>query len=71
VTGSVPTKRVIRVLVSQLAPQGRLFAVIGTEPIMEATLFTRLQADQVREEQIFETSIAPLRDIEEPKSFEF
>jgi len=71
VTGSVPTKRLIRVLVNQLAPQGRLFAVIGTEPIMEATLFTRLQADQVREEQIFETSIAPLRDIEVPKSFEF
>jgi protein-L-isoaspartate(D-aspartate) O-methyltransferase len=44
----------------QLAVGGRLFAVIGNGPIMEATLIERLGNDQWRRTVLFETSLKPL-----------
>jgi len=44
----------------QLAVGGRLFAVIGTGPVMEATLIERLSSEQWRRTVLFETSLKPL-----------
>jgi len=44
----------------QLAPGGRLVAVVGTEPIMEAVLVTRLADNSERTQSLFDTSIPPL-----------
>jgi protein-L-isoaspartate(D-aspartate) O-methyltransferase len=44
----------------QLALGGRLFAVIGTGPVMEATLIERLGTEQWRRTVLFETSLKPL-----------
>jgi protein-L-isoaspartate(D-aspartate) O-methyltransferase len=50
---------------------GRLFAVIGSEPMMEAVLVTRLNANEWREEILFETLLPPLRNTSKEKVFSF
>ncbi len=50
---------------------GRLFAVIGSEPVMEAVLVTRLNANEWREEILFETLLPPLRNTSQEKVFSF
>lgn len=57
-TGSLPTydPRFERAL----AIGGRLFAVVGTAPIMDARLVTRTAPDAWLSESVFETSIEPL-----------
>lgn len=54
-----------------LKPGGRLFAIVGDEPIMEAVLITRVGENQWRHESLFETNIAPLVNAEQPQRFEF
>lgn len=48
---------------------GRLFAVIGSSPVMEATLMTRISADQYATEILFETEIPALQNIPHTDSF--
>jgi protein-L-isoaspartate(D-aspartate) O-methyltransferase len=55
-TGSVT--QVPQVLLDQLKEGGRLLAIVGEEPIMRATLFTRLPNSQFSSEALFDT-IAP------------
>lgn len=55
----------------RLAVHGRLFAVIGQDPIMEATLVTRLSEREWLTEGLFETAIPPLIDAAKPVEFEF
>lgn len=43
-----------------LKPGGRLFAVVGREPIMEAQLITRKSDDSIDTEVLFETLLAPM-----------
>jgi protein-L-isoaspartate(D-aspartate) O-methyltransferase len=50
---------------------GRLFAVIGAEPVMQAILVTRINANEWREEVLFETLIPPLRNTEQRPAFAF
>ena len=50
---------------------GRLFAVIGTEPAMEATLITRVSPDQYACEELFETEIPALENMAKADCFEF
>ncbi len=52
-------------------PGGRLFAVTGEAPAMEARLFTRLNATEWREESLFETDLPRLVNAEQPPQFEF
>jgi len=52
-----------------LKKNGRLFAVIGSAPAMEATLITRISADQYATEVLFETTIPELKNMTHPKSF--
>ena len=49
---------------------GRLFAVIGTAPVMEATLFTRVADDQYSCESLFETEIPELENMAKADCFE-
>ena len=52
-------------------PGGRLFAVTGEAPAMEARLYTRLDATEWREESLFETDLPRLINAEQAPQFEF
>jgi protein-L-isoaspartate(D-aspartate) O-methyltransferase len=69
VTGSLaqPAPRFERALVVG----GRLFAVIGTGPVMEARLVTRTGEDTWLSEPLFETRIDPLIQPDVPSGFRF
>lgn len=56
-----------------LAEGGRLFAIVGTtdQPIMEAVQVTRVGAEEWSVESLFETWIAPLENVRQPRRFEF
>jgi len=71
VTGSMPTDESLAMLRQQLAAGGRLFAILGEPPLMEALLETRLASGDVRRRVLFETSVPPLRNVPEPERFAF
>jgi len=71
VTGSMPTAEPLAMLRQQLSEGGRLFAVVGEAPLMEAILETQLDAGDVRREVLFETSVPALRNVPEPQRFAF
>jgi len=48
---------------------GRLFAIVGDSPAMEALLITRISEHEFREEILFETDLPPLRNAEQPNRF--
>lgn len=54
-----------------LAVGGRLFAVIGDLPIMQATLTQRISEDAFRHEVLFETCLQPLMNAPRLTRFEF
>lgn len=56
-------------LASWLAPGGRMFAIIGGEPVMEACLVRRAGEHAWTTETLFETLIPPLRNAERPPQF--
>ncbi len=58
-------------LVEQLAPGGRLFAVVGEAPAMSARLVLSFEAGALRSSTLFETVIAPLANAERPSRFRF
>ncbi len=70
VTGSVPTEEPLPMLLQQLAPGGRLFVIVGEDPVMEARLETRVGSD-LRRQSLFETSVPALRNVPEPERFVF
>lgn len=55
----------------RLAIGGRLFAIVGEEPIMEALLVTRIGEQQWEQESLFDTELAPLLEFDKPAIFEF
>ncbi len=55
----------------QLAPGGRLFAIIGDAPVMTASLFIADQAGGHRQTKLFETSLKPLQNAVQPERFSF
>lgn len=69
VTGSVPLQPVA--LMKNLKVGGRLFAVIGDAPAMHACLITRKTADEFDCVTLFETSVEPLLNAEQPQRFVF
>ncbi|HEY9148995.1 MAG TPA: protein-L-isoaspartate O-methyltransferase [Gammaproteobacteria bacterium] len=69
VTGSLTT--LPQGLKENMQVGGRLFAVIGESPIMEAVLVTRINANEWREEVLFETWLPPLKGAERAKPFVF
>lgn len=50
---------------------GRLFAVVGDAPLMEAQLITRIAPDVFTTVNVMETCIAPLQNAEQPGRFVF
>ncbi|MFZ5549747.1 MAG: protein-L-isoaspartate O-methyltransferase family protein [Pseudomonadota bacterium] len=58
-------------LLSQLKPGGRLVAIVGAEPIMQATLYTRQPAGGVSKTVLFDTVAPRLDGFAEPTRFHF
>jgi protein-L-isoaspartate(D-aspartate) O-methyltransferase len=50
---------------------GRLFAIVGDAPVMEAKLITRVARDTFETVNIMEACVAPLRNASQPKRFVF
>lgn len=69
VTGSCPERR--EAIEQQLSIGGRLFIVLGTPPVMEATLVTRVDKSTWATESMFETELAPLVGAESKPEFSF
>jgi protein-L-isoaspartate(D-aspartate) O-methyltransferase len=68
-TGSIPV--LPRSFLEQLAPGGRLFAVVGEAPAMTARLVTSSAPGAWRSVDLFETVITPLVNCEQPSRFRF
>src|SRR4051812_26451480 len=68
-TGSTPM--LPDALLEQLAPGGRLFAVVGEAPAMEARLVTCVAPGEHRSTALFETVIRALVNAERPSRFKF
>jgi protein-L-isoaspartate(D-aspartate) O-methyltransferase len=68
-TGSVPV--LPEAFTASLAPGGRLLAVIGEPPVMQATLITKIAPDAYSSVGLFETCIPPLRNALQPERFVF
>ncbi|MBU0917819.1 protein-L-isoaspartate O-methyltransferase family protein [Aquabacterium parvum] len=58
-------------LLDQLKVGGRLLAILGQEPVMQATLFTRVAASQFSRQELFDTVAARLPGFAEPSRFKF
>jgi protein-L-isoaspartate(D-aspartate) O-methyltransferase len=71
VTGSLPDDEALTALQSQLAMGGRLFAILGEEPVMEAVLVTRIAANGFSRKGLFETCAPALVNVPEPERFVF
>jgi protein-L-isoaspartate(D-aspartate) O-methyltransferase len=68
-TGSVPL--LAEAFKSSLKPGGRLLAVVGEPPVMEAQLITRVAESAFNTTGLFETCIAPLRNAPQREQFVF
>ena len=68
-TGSVPV--LPEAFQKSLLPGGRLIAVVGEPPVMEARLITCVAGGAYRAVGLFETCIAALRNAPQPEKFVF
>jgi len=68
-TGSVPL--LAESFRHQLKPGGRLFAVVGEAPVMEATLVSSPSPNVFRTEKLFELSVPALVNALQPQRFSF
>ena len=68
-TGSLPA--LTEAWQRRLAVNGRLFAIVGSEPIMEAMLVTRTAEHEWLQESLFDTEIAPLLNSSPAVVFDF
>lgn len=68
-TGSTPA--LPQAFQNSLNIGGRLFAIVGDAPVMEAKLITRVAQDVYETVNIMETSVAPLQNALQPKRFTF
>lgn len=68
-TGSVP--EVPAALLAQLKPGGRLLAIVGEVPVMQAVLIRSAAAGQTSRTELFDTVAARLPGAVEPSAFAF
>lgn len=68
-TGSTPI--LPQGFLDQLAPGGRLFAVVGEAPAMQARLVTCVAPGASSSVDLFETVLRPLANAEQPRRFRF
>jgi protein-L-isoaspartate(D-aspartate) O-methyltransferase len=71
VTGSLPDEAILEGLKAQLGKGGRLFAIVGEDPVMEAVLVTRVDQTHFHRQDLFETNVPPLANAPEPEHFVF
>jgi protein-L-isoaspartate(D-aspartate) O-methyltransferase len=69
ISASVP--EIPQELLAQLKVGGRLFAIVGKLPVMEAVLVTRETEDSFRSVAQFETVTAPLSNLAPTQKFKF
>ncbi|HEC18053.1 MAG TPA: protein-L-isoaspartate O-methyltransferase [Gammaproteobacteria bacterium] len=55
----------------QLSVGGRMVAIIGQSPVMEALLITRVGENEWAQESLFETDFPALKNAEQPPAFHF
>lgn len=67
ITGSMPV--LLETFQRTLSIGGRLFAVVGDAPAMEAILITRVSETEWSHQVLLETSITPLTNAVEPERF--
>ncbi len=67
VTGSIP--ELDEHFIRMLRPGGRLFVVVGREPVMEARVVTMHQRGDYAQQSLFESVIAPLINADRPVPF--
>lgn len=58
-------------LLDQVKPGGSLLAIVGREPVMQATLYTKSPQGQVTHEELFDTVAPPLDGLNAPRQFSF
>jgi protein-L-isoaspartate(D-aspartate) O-methyltransferase len=58
-------------LLDQLKVGGRLFAIVGTAPVMTAQVVTRVTEDGYRSVNLFETLVDPLQNAPAAAQFTF
>lgn len=68
-TGSVPVLPVA--FQNSLKPGGRLFAIVGDAPAMQAKLIRCVAPGVFESATLFETNVAPLQNVLQPKRFVF
>lgn len=68
-TGSTPV--LAQTFLQSLNAGGRLFAIVGEAPIMKATLISRGTGGDLKQHELFETCVAPLKNAEQREQFVF
>lgn len=69
VSASLPTLEMAKPFERLLNPGGRLFAVVGAAPVMEAMLITRVGEHAFNRTSLFETLLKPMRGLSKPEVF--
>jgi protein-L-isoaspartate(D-aspartate) O-methyltransferase len=69
ITGSLPM--VPKAFYDRLSAGGRLFAVVGDAPVMEATLVRQAERGAFESVKLFETILRPLVNAQQPPRFRF
>lgn len=69
ISGSLPV--IPQSILSQIKVGGRIAAFVGTLPVMEARLVTRVSETEYKVVDLFETAVAPLKGAAQPSQFQF
>lgn len=56
---------------SMLKPGGRLFVIVGEDPVMEALKITKSDTGEIRKEVLFETSLPSVHGLSKKSDFSF
>lgn len=67
VTGSLP--EVPEFLLNNIKHDGKIFAIVGNDPVMTACLITKNEADETQVETLFETVVKPLVNPKQSSDF--
>ena len=68
-TGSTPV--LPEIFQNNLNPGGRLFAIVGEEPVMDAEIITYIAPGEFNTTKLFETSTVPFINAQQPERFTF
>jgi len=69
ISGSLPV--LPDAFLKQIKVGGRIFAIVGVPPVMNAQIITRVSDTAYDTVKVFETDVTPLREIQKPSHFVF